>query len=639
MHTTATKAKSPALWKGVLFWSLFSCIVIIFRGVRWDENYEFAQVILGQVPYPDAHPLAQYVHSFYSLQTWLLAALMHFVPGPLLANTLRNLLFLLATTLPVFLITSHLSQNRCSGHIATALVLLGVHIPFYSNYPVQVWPDLYSNGHIGLGYTLLVLYLILAQKRRSACFCFGLAPAIHLGQFPPLFLLGMGYLLFTLRHHLFKDLRKSLPWLLSGLGISLLFGFFIHRQTLPLPATGPYYDLIAPKAVFKGYMAHFAGHRSIPHGSGHIALAATPLLALLGARREWLRTAQPGPWCLLLLYTLAVCALVWGTMGVHMVLGSDIPFFLIGWMPYRLINHQSPLLLAMAIATLHSTTKNNRSSYLLPSLLFIGSILFLVKPFTENAFYLRYLSSGEWIYFFLIGGAIAVQLHGLKNDRAFLSVWTVLATFAFLLLLYHHQYGAGCMVFGIVITTLLENPKLPKARPILLYSALACCLLTLLFTQALQRTHLAQTPFENAVGDYLAREDSEESILLVPYQQEGLQARLHHAVMTDMATMTWIPYRPELGPSLYKMYRDCYGLNFAPDEGKNAIERPWFKVWSQRTQQQWQELSAEYNVRYLLTPTFLELDLPLLIDTKMLPSTQLYEQTGRFYKIPKKTNE
>ena len=130
MHTTATKAKSPALWKGVLFWSLFSCIVIIFRGVRWDENYEFAQVILGQVPYPDAHPLAQYVHSFYSLQTWLLAALMQFVPGPLLANTLRNLLFLLATTVPVFLITSHLSQNRCSGHIATALVLLGVHIPF-----------------------------------------------------------------------------------------------------------------------------------------------------------------------------------------------------------------------------------------------------------------------------------------------------------------------------------------------------------------------------------------------------------------------------------------------------------------------------------------------------------------------------
>ena len=194
-------------------------------------------------------------------------------------------------------------------------------------------------------------------------------------------------------------------------------------------------------------------------------------------------------------------------------------------------------------------------------------------------------------------------------------------------------------MLGIAFTTLLESPKLPKAPPILPYGMLACCLLTLLFTQALQRTHLAQTPFENSVSEYLAREDSEESILLVPYQQEGLQARLHHAVMTDMATMTWIPYRPELGPSLYKIYRDCYGLNFAPDEGESAIERPWFKVWSQRTQQQWQELGAEYNVRYLLTPTFLELDLPLLIDAKTLPSTQLYEQTGRLYKIPKKTDE
>ena len=225
--TVGPQPRHAVLW-GTLFWTAFSMMAVLVRGIRWDENYEFAQVLLGIIPYPEGHPLAQYVHGFYSLQTWSLAGLMAVSPSPFLANGLRNMLFLLATVVPPFLMGSLLGRRARWGHVAALLVLLGIHIPFYSNYPVQVWPGLYSNGHIGLGCALLTLYLLLAGRHRRAYLLFGLMPAIHAGQFPPLLGLVLLRLLWNGCYRHTREWRIAWRWTSAGF-VVCAFGFAARR--------------------------------------------------------------------------------------------------------------------------------------------------------------------------------------------------------------------------------------------------------------------------------------------------------------------------------------------------------------------------------------------------------------------------
>jgi hypothetical protein len=88
--------------------------------------------------------------------------------------------------------------------------------------------------------------------------------------------------------------------------------------------------------------------------------------------------------------------------------------------------------------------------------------------------------------------------------------------------------------------------------------------------------------------------------------QEGLQARLRHPVMTDMATMTWVPYKPVLGPAINKIYSDFYGIDFIRPSPEGQA---WFEVWPAKTTTEWRALSKEYNLSYVLAPQFMTLPL------------------------------
>ena len=88
MQTTHTQTTPRGLRNGVLLWLVFGAAAVALRGVRWDEDYEFAQAILRSIPYPEGHPLFQYTRGMFSVQPYSLAALMTLFPGPLLAKML-----------------------------------------------------------------------------------------------------------------------------------------------------------------------------------------------------------------------------------------------------------------------------------------------------------------------------------------------------------------------------------------------------------------------------------------------------------------------------------------------------------------------------------------------------------------------
>lgn len=594
---------------GLLFWVVFCVLAVALRGVRWDENYEFAQVLLGQVVYPDGHPLAQYVHGFYSLQTWSLAGLMRLLPGPLAVNGFRNLLFLLATVWPPFLLGTLLSGWAKWGHAAALLVLMGIHVPFYSNYPVLVWPDLYSNGHIGLGWALMTLTLLSFGHARCGGFMLGLMPAIHMGQCPPVWCWAFFRGIWLWRRGQREELARAMPWLLAGIAVSVLFGILQQGSALPVPTEGPYASSVAPETVLRGYMTHFPEHRAIPWDTGQILVLMAVLLTVPAAR--WLSVGCR-VWLWLGVYAWIVAAIVWGCMAVQTVMGASTPWFVTGWMPYRLINQLSPLLIAVFASLLGGKAAGR--PWIAAALLF-GVLRPLMGVLLPEALFMRYFAMGDGVFFALAGAAGVVLAQGGRRDRTFWLFWMGLAGLGVVALALVHQFGVACCLLGGAVTAALHRSHFATHHRwnTLAVSCGAALLCLLLLDQWQRREHLPVTLLEMQVRSYLDERRESDAMLLVPYQQESLQARLGHPVMTDMATLTWIPYRPSLGPSLCKMYMDLYGIAIVT--GDEDAPRPrWFEVWLARKRTDWHNLAAEYGFQYVLAPSFMTLDLPKVVE-------------------------
>lgn len=610
------RRRGRALWVGVAWWLVFGVVVVAVRGVRWDENYEFAQVILGQMGYPDWHPLVRYTGRLYSLQTWTLAAWMHFAPGPLLANALRNVLFMWATVLPPFLLAAGLSRRALFGHGAALLVLLGAHTPFYSNYPAAVWPGLYSNGHIGLGWALLTLWFIAAGHARPGYLLAGLMPAVHLGQFPPVLLLAAARLVWAVWTGRRPEWCNALVW--GGAGVFFAAGFWVWLHTGAPPGEAPpWIPDIAPDTVLHGYLEHHASHRRLPDVTAHILVVGTLLLALPFGRQARRTEGMRDPAAWVAAYALATGGLVWLIATVHQYLGGHTPPLLLAWMPYRLVNHLGPLLVVIALAALARRAPHRVGPAALLALLAFALARPLLALTLPAEWYARYLGSSELLLYGLYGMALSAMLV-LGGASGFRRAWVLLSLAVLLAIAAEHQFGAACAAAGAGLMTFLaryEPAGWPERDPhlrrwskwtVVCGGALAAMLAG---HQAAQRVHLPVTAFQREVRAFLAEHNAPARLVLVRHQQEGLQARLRQPVMTDMATMTWIPYRPDLGPTLYQMYRDLYGINLAPRPRERTHTMPWFEVWPGKTAAEWRALSERYGFDYVQAPAFMELEL------------------------------
>jgi len=439
-------SERPNLWLGAGFCIIFAVIAVALRGARWDETFEHAQILSGQVTCPEGHPLALYVHNAFSLQTHLSAWLLSLGAGPVLACGFRNVLFLLASMLPVYALTATLTRSVWAALLASLLMMQGILLEFDGSYPTMVWPETYSNGHIGGGVVLLALAALIAGRYAMAFFMLGLIPTIHVGQWPPLAatcaLFGA---LVLLRERDGKPATRWVGYFALGLGATLLF-WLIHRQTtLPMPEAGPFAAGGDTEAVWKGFTALHDPHRRFPPGNGHVILLGTMLLAWLGAcfaSSARLRQACVG----LALYTTVVGALVWGTMAVHAWMGPDIPFLLIAWMPYRLINHIPAIMLALAITLIVLRWPQWGVGIV------VGAVLFgVVQPLwplvVGEALHARYLAGGEFMAFAVFGVALFAVAPHRESER-----WTCIAltVAAIVPLAMYHRFGAACVVAGVI---------------------------------------------------------------------------------------------------------------------------------------------------------------------------------------------
>ena len=647
-HTAAHPRRFDIL-TGLVFWTAISVAAVCLRGLRWDETLEWAQVITGDVVYPTAHPLNRFVWSAYTIQHFASAAMLWTGLGELSVNGLRNVLYLLAGIVPLFLLVSHLTGRVWAGHGAVVLALQGVFQHFETVYPIRIWPHSFSNGPIGTGCVLLALYLLIAGKLRAAALLFCLLPIIHIGQIPPLMVVVALFLAWTWLSQDRRTLRSLAPYAGPGvLACAVLAGvLFVCR--VPAPVEGGYFSEADALVIWKNYMQvwpHFdisRGLKELFHSQMAVAGAG-----LFGGAAGWLawKGRIPMGWFWLSMYCLAVAAIVWGAMILHTALGPDIPRLAIIWMPYRLANHTPVLLVALCLGILAwPRGDGSRKSGPLAELVLLGILaMILLGPVIQrvigDALYLRYFENDEWAVFALVGLAWPKVFARLRPDRIATALWSTASVAYIVFLALNHQFGTACIVAGLGLGIALERPRttaLVSRATILAPRALAvtAALLLLATLHAAYESRAsvppdgfdaryARTPFDERVAAYLEERGESDAMLVGDNFGAFVQARTGHPVMAQWMTGAYSIYTPQMGPPIQKMFREIYGIAYgeSPEDGRLQQPETWQRAWSQREPEAWQSLGRAYGFRYIIAPPFVEPKLPLVLEEEGLA---LYE--------------
>ena len=613
-----------SLYSGAAFWLLFSLIAVLVRGIRWEETYEHALVITRIAQYPEGHPAYIYMRNVFSLQSYLSAALLYLIPSEAVLCGARNVLHLFFSTFPPFLLGALLTRRALWGHVCAVWTLLGVHVFFQSYYPIDPWPTFFGNGQIGMGLALLTLTAFVTGYWRIAWTLCGLLVSIHLGQLPPILLLGGLFILLCLWRGRKQRLVEAAVFLGIGLLPAIFFAIVLRRFHVPLPTEGGYYATGDVHAILSAYTRNYDVHRTIerfnPFMHSAIAIFSMLLLTSAAARCERNRPWRQRPYTGLFIYTVAVAALVYSAMAVHAILGDYTPFLVLGWMPYRLPNHLAVLLIVTTVSLLNSgffhfkdTTPKDTVPFMALLLLFSLSLP-LWKALMPDIYYTRYFAAVEHTAFALVGAAGAFLARQLWTDRPFNWLWYSSACIALIALLCYAQFPAACLLAGAGLATFCYRSKTLNHELVRRswFYASPCGVVTVLLLvglvvqQGRQREHLPRSPFQQRVANYLDAQNDPSAMMVTPYWNIEWLARTRHPVLADYQCAHLMSYVPALAPILKKLHLEVFDWPLDKPHTNNL------DCWKTRTAAQWGRLGETYSFRYVAAPNRYPLQLPIV---------------------------
>ena len=597
-----------SLWAGALFWVAFSLAAVALRGVRWEETYEHALAITRTVPYPEGHPFFIYCRDVFSGQSYFSALLMSLWDSPLFINGLRNVVQLSFCTVPVFMLGMRFSGRAWGGHLGVVLVLLGVHRGFQSYYPIEMWPHFFATGQIGAGYALLIFVLLLANCWRSAWFLLGLMPMIHIGQWPVIGLFAGLHWLWRLREGDRVSVRQAVGWFLVGLAPCVLF-FVVHRQFhVPMPVEGAWFAEGDARAIWSAYTGRHDLHRAVPRDSFLKSLMASGLVLMLSAfvaLREGGATRVRRDAAQVFGFALLLGAIVIGIWGVHQGLGSRAPFLLIGWMPYRLMNHLAILLVPLVVGILW---RGRGGQGLLALVLLYALLLPLWQMIFPAALYARYAGNLESPIYVLCGGALVSALWPLRRGRPAWLARRCLGA-ALLLVAWYYPFALACGLAGAIAWVVCDRATWQYGsggHRRLRNGALvlgAMLLGRLMIHEARTREQLPSQPIHQHVADWLDAHGEKDAMIVTPYWDVNWLAKTRRPIFADYQTAHLMSYVPALAPSLKKMHADVFGFIVDGETGPPLAE------WPERSAEEWRRLAEVYGFRYVLAPAEMALKL------------------------------
>lgn len=619
--------RSRAVWAGAFFWVVVCCACIGWRGVGWDESYEWAQVLLGQVTYPEGHTSNRYAWGAFTIQYYVSAGFLWLFRDPVLLCAFRALLSGLASVLPAYALGTVLGRHWAWGHLAAFLVLARTHEFTASWYGVVAWAQRSTSGTIGTGFVLLVVAALLARHWRAAFFLLGLIPLVHVGQLPVPLLIAGCCAVWIWRVEEPRVLRAALGWGAAGVACSAVFWLVQQGVAVPPPAPGnPYYSPEPVMTAWARYTLVHDVHRSLylpppsgPMGNSNIAYLGLLVYAAALARLEWRDRSVARPFSWVLLYGLVSACIVWGVLLVKQFAGMQMPFLLVGWQPLRLTTHVAPLVLAVLVALLACWDRQGgRKRLAARGMAAFALAWFLLRPAlawaAPETVYQRYLAPPEFVLFLLGGAGLAILTVELRTVPRFRMGWLALTAAGFAGLAAFHQWGALCVAAGFA--GMIAMPVLTRATWAGRFTPGLAALLVLgglaIFPviQALGPVFdpVAAKPFEREVAAYFAAQDRRDELLLTVPWAWGYQARTGQPVLKNFEAGLLASYMPSLAPTVQKVSQDVYCI----EEGGPWLEA--VRCWEARTLEGWRDLAARYpKMRYVIFGNNHPLDLPVIL--------------------------
>jgi len=640
-------------------WLGFCLLAVFVRGIRWEETYEHALVMTGYAPYPDGHPFAVYLGQVFSAQSILSAILLFFSGNELFVNALRNFLHLGFSVVPVFLLTTFLTGRSRWGHVAAAFILLEVHKTFESFYPIEVWPDMYGVGQIGMGWTILSLAMLVGGHHRLAWFLIGLMVSVHIGQLPVLLVTAGIQWLWRLARGKRQECAEAFLYCMGGLAVSLVF-LLIHRLFfyVPLPETGPYAASGPWREIWLEYSKLYDIHRWFtrfnPFEHSLMLIGASLLIGFGAMVWEQAKRTACRPVGLLFLFILFTALTVWEVKQIAEGYGDNVPFLLIGWMPYRLANHLAPVSIALMIWLVAETAEKapRKGVVFVPfallawtvTMLFtddiaravappIQALILRVAPFyhsliaDEQAFDALevFFTDTTAMYFALAGTAVVALLWLLRGHIVEQLLWAGAAFFFWWVVKDYHQFGATFFILGVLGTGaawLLASYRPPK-QPLRTVPAVALSVIAAFIALTLQAwgpdhlhrdelgyAHLPRTELQQDIDAYLEKEGDEDEMLVPPPWSINWLSYTGNPVMADYQTAHTMTYVPSLAPSIKQLHLEVYGDPVdEPDEETGQLDQ-----WTEWDEAHWKALGKKYDFKYVIAPAFRAPNLPVVVE-------------------------
>lgn len=607
----ARPRSSRAFWVGLAFWVLFCAVAVLVRGVRWEEGYERAQVLLGITPYPAGHPHNQWVWNGFSIHYYLTGALLWLTRSAAVVCGSRQFLALVAIHLPVYVLTWLLTRRVLPAHLAVVLSFAGVVTIFQSYMPIAPFATKATSGIIGMGWAFAVIAMLSAGRWRTAGLLFGLMPMIHLGQWPVLLLttVAVSGWIGWWGHR--GALTGLLRWALIGLVCSGSFALAQRIVHVPPAAVGAYHSPLDGHAVWAAYTTHEDMHRALTDWPrfgpwGHSIMALVGFLTL-GFPFAWIRvrarTMSPA-WLVPYAYGSLCAAAIGFARVVHRWAGTDVPYAVVSWMPYRLTIHVSMLLLCVVCAV---ACTNRRGQVSWAAFASLGWLFFLplwphlLPPLLAG----RYFATPETAVFLLAGAALPGIWQETEADFRLRCLWTAMVSAGIVILGWYSQFIVAAVLGGVGIALAeraFARTTPVRRREVLVASLLGIAILAgILLGQWRGRESLPVSPFEAEMASYLADHSAPSDMVLTPLD-EHYQMVLNRPVVATFETRQFMAYMPSLAATTATLFAELYGVR----------DGQWYDwaLWMDRTPGEWQALGEAYGFRYVLSKSFHPLHLP-----------------------------
>lgn len=614
MDGTHEQDSSRAFWAGLVFWIVLCFLAVALRGVRWEESFERAQVLLDTTPYPDGHPHRRWSWNGFSIHYYLSALVLWLTDSPVLLCGGRQFLATLATHLPIYGATWLLTRRVAPAHLAMVLSFFAA-ISFFQSYmPISAWATKATSGIIGMGWAFAVLLALASSRWRVAGLLFGLMPLIHLGQWPMILVVTVATMLWLAYCRDLPALRCFGKFAASGLACCIVFALAQRAFLLPQITGGAYFSDSDGQAIWAAYTTYEDMHRALTDwprfgrlGNSYMALFGLLLLTWPLALGIGCRDENRWSWRLMVAYAAFAATAVWVARAIHYLTGTDIPYVVVSWMPYRLIIHVAMLLLCMVCA--RATLRGGQITLAALAALAWLAFLPLWPHLLPEHLASRYFSTPETALFILAGSMIPGLWVDFADHPSWRKAWALLLLAGGVALACYHQWAtltfAGGVALALVDMRLRPTLNLPRNLTTATALALAMVgLATNLFGEWQRREFLPVSPFEAEMADYLAANSPPEAMVLTPLD-EHYQMALKRPVVATFETRQFISYMTSLAPTIDKLFAELYGVR----------DGHWYDwdLWQQRSEAEWQALGNAWGFRYVLAKSFHPLKLPVCL--------------------------